>query len=327
MKILFLRRRCEGLVGAPGKYHEFEQAVGKLAECQWAGEGWPLHKPNEFMNETVKRVMPDADWVFDRDDGFNPPSNRHYKVGAFLSDLHGKWSKNIQTPRGFVNLINTAGYDAVFLKYLHIYGTSAPPDLFLKSLNPRVYFLPWSVDPDKFKPLEKTIDAAFLGRKGPVYPLRNRLWRELPQFCGERRLRLLMREPPKLESFKRKISDYKGDSRYIVGEDYEKTLGQTRMLLFGSSRYRYAIQKYTEGASTGCLVMADEPSDAAALGLVDGETYVTITATNWKHKLDYYLGHPSEAERIAGNGRRLILERHTHRHRAEEFLRSLEDGL
>lgn len=324
MKILFMRHRGEGLVGGPAKHHEFEQEVGKMAECKWAGKGWPSYKPNESMNQTVKRVMPDADWVIDSDDGFELPSNRDYKVGAFLSDLHAKWNMDIRTPHCFVDMINATGYDGVFLKYLHIHGIAAQPDLFLRQLKTRTHFLPWSVDPDKFKPLEKTIDVAFLGSIGSVYPLRNALWKGLPRFCMERGLRLLMREPPMSEGSVRKTSNYRGDARYIVGEDYEKTLGQTKILPFGSSKYRYATQKYTEGASAGCLVVADEPSDAEALGFIDGETYVAITINNWKNKLDYYISNPSEAERIAFKGRQLILERHTHRRRAEEFLKILD---
>lgn len=325
MKILFMRRKGEGIIGGPGKYHEFEQEVGKLAYCKWAGKGWSLYKPNESMNQTVKRVMPDADWVIDSDNGFKLPSKRDYKVGAFISDLHGKWNKGIRTPRAFVDLINATGYDGVFLKYLHIYGTNDPPDLFPRHIKTKVHYLPWSVDPNKFKPLNKTIDVAFLGSVGSVYPLRNSMWKRLPPFCERQKARLLIREPPRADGSVRKISKYSDDDHYIVGEDYEEKLGRTRIFPFGSSKYRYAIQKYTEGASARCLVMADEPSDAEALGLIDGENYVSITINKWKSILDYYLSHPSEVERIARNGRQLILERHTHVHRAKEFLSILDN--
>lgn len=328
MKILFLRRNGEGLVGAPGKYHEFEQEVGELAECRWAGEGWPSYKPNESMDETVKRVMPDADWVIDSDDGFELQVDRGYKVGAFISDLHGKWNKDAATPASFVRLINSTGYDAVFLKYLYVYGTSASPDIFLEGLRSKVFFLPWSVDPDKFKPLEpKEWDVTFLGRAddlGVLYPLRVRLWKEggLRRFCDARGLRLLRGRSPKGKTYDRKISTL--EDRFWVGRRYAEALGRTRFFIFGSSRHNYPLQKYFEGMASGCVVVADEPGGAEELGFVDGESYVEIDGDNWRQRLDYFIKHSGAAKRVADNGRKLVLRAHSHEVRAKEFVSMLE---
>lgn len=329
MKILFLRRNGEGLVGAPGKYHEFEQEVGRLCNAEWAGLGWPSYRPNESMDETVKRVMPDADWVIDSDDGFKIPSERSYKVGAFISDLHGKWNKNVTTPASFVSLINSTGYNAVFLKYLYIYGTSALPDIFLKELRPKIFFLPWSVDPDKFKPLEpKEWDVTFLGRSddlGVRYPLRVRLWKGgLRRFCNTRRLRLLRGRPPESKTYDRKISML--EDEFWVGKRYTEALGRTWFFIFGSSRHNYPLQKYFEGMSSGCVVVADEPGGAEELGFVDGETYVEIDGGNWEQRLGYFIKHPDAAKRIAENGRKLMLRAHTHEIRAKEFISMLEEA-
>ena len=43
--------------------HFFEQAIGRIADCEWAGHGHELHVPGEDLNDTIRRVMPDADWV------------------------------------------------------------------------------------------------------------------------------------------------------------------------------------------------------------------------------------------------------------------------
>ena len=43
--------------------HHFEQAVSKIAECKWAGRGHKLHVNGENLNDTIRRVMPEADWA------------------------------------------------------------------------------------------------------------------------------------------------------------------------------------------------------------------------------------------------------------------------
>jgi len=72
--------------------------------------------------------------------------------------------------------------------------------------------------------------------------------------------------------------------------------------------------------------MVNEPSEAEELGFVDGVNYVKIGLGDWKEKLVYYAKHREEAEEIALNGRRLILERHTHEIRAREFMEMLKNG-
>ena len=79
------------MVGAPGTYNEFEHTVAKYAECEWAGAGWPLYRADESIDVTVKRVMPDVDWVINKEVCEPIQTNKPYKVGHFTSDLQGKY--------------------------------------------------------------------------------------------------------------------------------------------------------------------------------------------------------------------------------------------
>lgn len=332
MKILWLTRRGEGCVGGVHKQYEFEQEVGRHVECRWAGWGWPLHKPGERVAETVSRLMPEADWVI-KELKYKYESSRqcHYKIGVFITDLHANLKYKIGNAQGNLDRINKAGYDAIFLRYKYLYGTKYSPDLFLKKLKAKVLWIPWSIDADKFHPLtEKKFDASFIGITGRVYPLRNILWSELPPFCEKHNIKLLRVKPPGWgpangDPLKRRVRDFEKNPKYIVGQRYVETLGRTRMLLFGSSIYRYPLQKYFEGLSSGCLVMADEPSTAKELGLKDDFNYVKINKDNWKSRLLYYLENRDEANRIAERGRAIILQLHTHKIRATTFLDKLRE--
>lgn len=320
LNILFLTRKGEGCVGAPQTFYEFEQAVGRIANCKWAGKDWSLHRPGEDMRGTVERVMPDADWVIvDRDDTWATPKNRWFKVGMFLSDLHGKHSMRIGSPEEFMRLINGAGFDAVFMKYLEIHGfREVNPLLFMKSLKGRIHFLPWSVDVSKHRWGEKTVDAAFMGSHQPrVYPLRDAMWNGMPHVCGRHSF-IRVSTPTTGGTYERKVD--KLMEKHYVGDKYVDALNHSKILLFGSSIYRYPVQKYFEGSASGCLLLCDEPSNAKELGFVDGETYIKVNLHNWGDKLKYCLENYDEVKHVAENGMRNTVEKHSHEKRAQEFL-------
>ena len=326
-----MRRNCEGYIAAPAHFHAFEQAVGRIANCKWAGKDWPLYRDNETVDQTVKRVMPNADWVIDKERKGTLKANRRYKVGCYLSDLQGLWGLKLMDSPAVINNINTMGYDTVFLKYKYIQGTRFPPDIYLKRLKPRVCFLPWSVNPDMYKPLPKRWDVTFIGFVGTpeIYPLREELWKKLPRFCSKRGLKLLRKtrvdaQGRRLRSDFVKVKKVDADPNLYFGNKYAKALGQTRFFIFGRSRLGYAIRKYFEAMSAGCTVVANEPDSAKELGFIDGKTYVKISRKNWQEKLDYYSKHYGKAKTIAKNARELILKRHTHKVRGREFLKMLE---
>lgn len=321
VKILFLTRYGEGLVGAPHAYHEFEQEVGKIAECQWAGEGWSLHRRGESMEEAVNRVMPDCDWVIDNKNTFKQtPKNRHYRVGVFLSDLHAKYTHNIDNPAGFCNLINSCNYDAVFMKYLQIYGTGYDPKIFLDRLQPEIYYLPWSVDTDKFRREKKKIDLTFIGMTSSyLYPLRQSMYDNV-LYLGRGR-RIVRCLSPRGKTFERKVSELIKD--YHVGEKYCDLLNKTRIMLFGSSRYRYAVQKYFEAAASGCLILADEPSNAKDLGFIHGRTYIDVNEHEWEDAATWCLENWSQVQQISTYAVKNVVKHHTHKIRAKEFVEML----
>lgn len=320
-------------MGSALTIHQFEMEVGKLVDGIWAGDGWPLFKGyGESIHKIVRRLYDNdtPDWVMDRQrkEDLNYP--RRYYVGSYLTDIHAMRGMGITMkdgPVGVINFVNEIGYDAVFMKATHYYNSEHHPELFLRSLKPVIYFLPYSVDEQMFKPNKKNLDVAMIGSIGKR-PLRRIFANRLPEFCRKRKLTSLI-APHQIAPLPGRIGfdavRYDGEKGIYVRGSYARLLGRTRFLVFCSGRRLYPIQKYFEGMASGCVCVADRPSCAEILGFVDGENYVEVTAGNWESKLDYYLQNPSEATKIAVNGRKLMLERHTHNIRAREFVDMLRN--
>jgi hypothetical protein len=166
LNILFMTLKRDDLVCLDSG-HYFEQAAGKIANCKWAGRGWSLHR-SEPLKATVKRVMPNADWVIYYDFEIRResiflqiprPHKRKYKVATITSDLHKK-------PRKYLHTLNTEYWDA----YLMLYTTLAAeinyergegwkktdPNIFLQGLNSPIFPLTPSIDPSVFNMFNKT---------------------------------------------------------------------------------------------------------------------------------------------------------------------------
>jgi len=307
------------MVGAPSTFHGFEQAVGKLADCKWAGEGYPDYKDGETIHETVERVMPDADWVIANKNTLLPAKERRsYRVGVCLSDLHAKFDHNIFTAVMFRDYLKTLNYDKYFMKYMEVHNTRVNPHLFTEAFRGKIEHLPWSIDTARFTPKEKTVDAAFLGAVGGVYPLRVSIWDDMYHVC--RGYKIVKSLSPPGKTFSRDVHTV--DHKY-VGDKYSDLLNSTRIMLFGSSKYRYPVQKYFESAASGCLMLADKPATAKRLGLKNGVNFIDIHENSWRDEVQYYLENREECHRIAEAGYRNAVARHSHEVRAKEFLEML----
>jgi len=324
LRVLWLTRKGEGYVGAPQTHYEFEQEVAKLCECKFAGQGWGQYKEGESMDETVKRIYGDSppDWVIDRDNNLHnkKPRNRSYKVGHFMSDLHGKHRYNTSNPVEYAELLNKVNYDAVFMRYTHIHGTSYRPDVVYDRLKCAKHWVPWSVDPDLFLPKPKTVDVSFIGTLGSCYPLRKLMWSGL--YYVARGHKITRETSPRGKTYERDVESL--TETHLVGKRYRDALAETRIFMFGCSTYRYPIQKFFEATASGCCVLSDAPSMAKKLGLIDGDTYVETYEEEWEDKLLVLLDDQKLVRKIARRGLKNTLEHHTHKTRATSFLEMLE---
>lgn len=334
MKILFLTHNSEYSYGARC-FWGLEQAVKKYTECISAGPGYPDHKESELIQQTVERLMPDADWVFDNREGsFIIPKKRDYKVCTQISDMQGKWSHKILGPLNWANFLKKTNYDLIFGTYSEIHGTGEVPDLFNRILGERYVWLPVSVDPDELKPLpDKIYDITYLGSLGlPTYPMRTDMYQKIERIAQRNRFRLLRKtgtskiaSQPASQPYSIDIRTLRGMGYY--GEDYYRVLGQSRVFITDVSKYRYPVEKQFDARSCGCCVLSDEPAGAEDLGFKNGADYIKTNIKDWEKDLLWVLGDSDLVKKIGENARKLILGKHTHDIRAKQLIGTLEKNL
>lgn len=315
MNILWLTRKGEDNCCAPRTRHEFEQEVAKITNSRFIGQGWEEHVPGESIRDSMRRVMPDVDWVIDKDYNLKEIKPLEIRVAHFISDLHGKQHYRAFRAHKHIKLLNEAGYRAIFMRYTELHGTREDVDIYKKTLLPSAYWVPWSVNPERHYPRGKIdYDVACMGTTSRIYPLRTKMMKAMTKLEGK--YKTLRRLAPKGTSFERPIDD-----------EYDEILGSTRIHIFDCSKYRYPLQKFFETMASGALVMSTKPAGAKKLGFIDEKTYIEIDKKDWRRKLDYYLEDPDLATRIATKGMEMVRKYHTHEVRAKQFVRYLEDEL
>lgn len=335
LNILYVTENFRNTVRQDALYY-LEQEVGKIANCRWVGIGWPGYMLNEPLDEIVKRVMPNADWVVYFHFGARyrrtlrdvlPETERNYKVATYIVDLHRYPSKNLQR-------LNSSGLDAVLMTTIRlgkqiIRGqlSAISPDYYIRNLRIPFFHMAPCINPKIYKPTdnEKRFDVTFLGATYPIhYPLRKLMWAELPLLAKSEGWKPLIRNTPPGRALDKKISHLAGEG-YLVGSKYAEALAHSKVFLFGTSVYRYPLAKFYEGMACGTCVMADVPLSAEELHLIPDWNFVAVDEENWKEKLRYYVKHDAEREEIAQRGYETAMKYHTAEVRAKQLVQFLEE--
>lgn len=316
-------------------YTELEKAVGKLVNCKWAGRDYPEYRKNEALKDTVERVMPDADWViyYGFDVMFNKVNvkvhpRRRFKLAIYIGDMH-------RMPDQQINYINGHGWDALMMLYTQLgayvnYGArkidKIDPEYYLKKVRIPIFNMAPCVNQEIFKPADKPkdVDVTMLGALGlPWYPLRFKIFRQMPLIERQRRWKTVVNISPPGRSLERKISKLYG--KHYVGDKYVDIINRSKLFVFGTSVFKYPLLKFPEAMACRTCVAADTPLGAAELHLIRNWNYVEINENNWADKIDYYLKHPNEREEIAQRGYETFLKYHTTDIRAKQLVEFLEE--
>lgn len=339
MRILFITLKTVDLVNLNVIYY-LEKEVSKIVDCNWAGKGWPNYVPNEPLNKTIKRLYGNdpPDWVVsNRPDLLEykkivlNTEGREYGLAMTLTDLH-------INPKEWIKVAN-AGFDVSFLRYLYSpkikklcwlkplsYYADFDPYFYIRNLKTRFFCLPWFIDPTIYKPKEgeKKWDVAFMGSYSrKVYPLRYEIVKELPKVCKEKKWKYLLCGRPPGKTIERHIQKLINHG-YYVGTRYAEALASCKILIFGSSIFKYPVSKYFEAMACKTLVMADTPQMAEILHFKPDWNFVEINPKNWKEKLDYYLTNEEEREKIANRGYETVMRYHTSKIRAKQLVSYLK---
>lgn len=149
----------------------------------------------------------------------------------------------------------------------------------------------------------RTIDVGFVGQLGQR---------------GTRRFQILSTVLPKFKS-----NDYK---RYYSPRDMAQVYGQSK-IVFNVAINGDLNMRFFEALASGALLVTDRIENGLGELFQEGIHYVGYTtAEEAIEKIQYYLVHNADRERIACHGQQKAFELHTYRHRWLEMLAKSTDA-
>lgn len=325
LKILFLIHDTSQYA-ARIHHHWLEEEMAKIADCKFAGLGKPDYR-REKVQTTINRLYngDSPDWVLitaHREDGFwshyKPPERRDWKIACHIQDMH--------IPN-FIRDKNKKGFDALLMKCMRIKG-KGDPDFIIKNLKPKLFHFPFHCNPEIIKPAEgpKIWDITNLGAVSPgPYPLRGIMHRHLPSMAHKYNFKFLTTSwPPGPKGLFIPQLRKDPNCKFYLGKEYYDAIARSKIMVFDSSIYGYAVQKYVECGFLKTLMLTDTPMDAKALHFKPGWNFVEINKNNWAQKLLYYLKHENERLEIVENAYETMMKYHTSGIRARELLAFFE---
>ncbi|MGC9610769.1 MAG: glycosyltransferase [Minisyncoccia bacterium] len=196
-----------------------------------------------------------------------------------------------------------------------------------------VYYLPQVGDSDVFRPIDakKTHDIGFggtLSLRLPNAPS-GHLRSQILNILAEKRYKIQAFAPGIGETFgvypALKDIDYK-DS-YQSHEELNKLYNSSRIVIsIHSPQFKNGISpRVFEAAYAGAFQLVEWKQDADKL--FDGKLQTFKSPKELFDKVDYYLAHPGEREKIADECRDIALRRHTYKQRAERIMSIVKCGI
>jgi spore maturation protein CgeB len=207
-------------------------------------------------------------------------------------------------------------YDQVFV------AGSDVAAAFERSLGRTVEVLPLAADPSVYRPVRsKDHYRANVVFAGAATPIREKLLADLVEFGlalwgpGWRRTSLRDYCRGELRTTAEYVRAYGGAS---VALNLHHGLGENTL------SYAYCNQRVFEVAAIGIPQIVDERADLASFFEV-GRDLVTFTdSRSLRERVQELLQSASMAEEMGAAGRRQVLSRHTHMHRARRLLEALD---
>jgi len=211
------------------------------------------------------------------------------------------------------------------------YEMATEPDYYQKNMKvPYVFFPPW-VETDFYHPSDKPplYDVVLLGHYDSqrIYPFRYRVARDLRRVANRNGWNVLLKSSPKGRSATRKINVLyeRGE---IVGKRYVETLGRSKIMIAGSSVYKYPLLRYFEGMACKTCVVGDGSPMFIKCDVWNIVDFWHTSQRDWVQDVKMLLKDDKFREFLIENAYKNILKNHTAKARAmfpkDDFLKILK---
>lgn len=204
---------------------------------------------------------------------------------------------------GDYDVTNFKSYDAHLHKvnYNVVFGHYSSQMRALKehNIDGDHYFLPWSVDINKYYKcgIEKTTDvmASFQISHGA---------------SARKKLRKIIQQ-----------MDVNSFLKIVLFEDYIKKINESKMFVTYNAKDGELSGKYTEVMACGTFLLTNKPEDLEKCGYRDGEHLVIYKDdfSDLEDKIKYFLKYEKEREEIAKQGMDFVRRNHSSEVRVREF--------
>lgn len=119
----------------------------------------------------------------------------------------------------------------------------------------------------------------------------------------------------------------------VRGKELNRLYASTRVavgdsLCLGFTHKRYWSDRIPETMGRGGFLIHPRIDGMAEQGFIDGQTIATYEYGDWgglRDRIDYYLSHDDEREKIRRAGHELVKEKHTYAVRMERIIETLEE--
>ena len=282
--------------------HElFRRELARQHEVIFWGAGYDNYDKRLSMDDVLSQ-FPNTDIILTHYEH----RNRYFPTGLknikHIPKIHlcGGDYDEITAP-GWNAHFNSTKYDIIFGRYLQMVQ-----DLKKYKVPGAIKFLPWSVDINVYKKLDikKSVDvSAIFQAHARIHPDRHLLRNRLS---------------------KMKLNSFIGTAWF---GDYIKKINESKICVSSNVRFPRLSGKYYEILACGTFFLTTRPEDFAMLGFEDNKHLILYkdNFVNFEEKINYYLEHEKEREKIALEGMNFVRKYHNTVLRVKQFIDLIEE--
>ncbi len=257
----------------------------------------PKYLNKSLANENFDLIMCDAFFAYGEEDWdlFKCPK------GILIEDVH------TDVPKWQVKIAKEVGIDVIFHRYSDAFHTHHPD----AGYHYKCIWLPHCVDIDTF--FDYNIEQAYVFHLGCVddhYPYRNKAIKAL---SGWNEFKAINRPEESMDN------GYK----WPINGKYAELISSAKICVTGGSKYNVPVLKYFEIPACNTVLMSNWFSDLSYLGFYPNENMIVYDEDILSQVKELY-GDEDRLKKIANNGMRLILDKHTVKKRAINFINDVK---